>query len=51
VESTDYAQREYEATLDQVAALEEVTDKRYRRLKRSRKLVTVNADQLREMLG
>ena len=50
VESTDYAQREYGATLEQVAALEEATDKRYRRLKRSGKLVTVSADQLRKML-
>ena len=50
VESTDYAQREYGATPEQVAAVEEATDKRYRRLKRSGKLVTVDADQLREML-
>lgn len=49
VESTDYAQREYGATPDQVAAVEEATNKRYRRLKRSGKLVTVNADQLRKM--
>ena len=40
VESTDYAQREYGAT----------TDRRYRRLKRSGKLVTVTAEHLRKMI-
>lgn len=50
VESTDYAQREYGATPDQVARLDEATDKRYRQLKRSGKLVTVTTAQLREML-
>jgi antitoxin (DNA-binding transcriptional repressor) of toxin-antitoxin stability system len=50
VESTDYAQREYGATPEQVARLDEATDKRYRRFKRSRKLVTVTAVQLRKML-
>jgi antitoxin (DNA-binding transcriptional repressor) of toxin-antitoxin stability system len=51
VESTDYAQREYGATPEQVAALEKATDRRYRALKRSGKLVTVTAEQLRKMLG
>ena len=50
VESTDYAQREYAATPEQVAALADSTDKRYRRLKRSGKLVTVSAEQLRKQL-
>jgi len=50
VESTDYAQREYAATPDQVAALADATEKRYRRLKRSGKLVTVTTEQLRNML-
>lgn len=50
VESTDYAQREYAATPKQIAALDEATDRRYRRLKRSGKLVTVTSDQLRKML-
>ena len=50
VESTDYAQREYGATPDQVAALEKVTDRRYRTLKRSGKLVTVTTEQLRKMV-
>lgn len=50
VESTDYAQREYRATPEQVAALEQATDRRYRRLKRSGQLVTVTAEQLRKMI-
>ena len=50
VESTDYAQREYAATPEQVAELDKATDKRYCRLKRSGKLMTVSADQLRKML-
>lgn len=50
VQSTDYAQREYGVTPEQVATLDKATDRRYRRLKRSGKLVTVTADQLRKML-
>ena len=50
VESTDYAQREYAATPEQIAAFADSTDKRYRRLKRSGKLVTVSAAQLRNLL-
>ena len=50
VEATDYAQREYAATPEQIAAFAEATDKRYRRLKRSGKLVTVTAEQLRNLL-
>jgi antitoxin (DNA-binding transcriptional repressor) of toxin-antitoxin stability system len=50
VESTDYAQREYGAAQEQIAALEESNETRYRRLKRSGKLVTVTAEQLRKML-
>jgi hypothetical protein len=48
VESTDYAQREYGVTPEQVAALEKTTDRRYRTLKRSGNLVTVTAEQLRK---
>jgi antitoxin (DNA-binding transcriptional repressor) of toxin-antitoxin stability system len=51
VESTDYAQREYGATPDQVAALEKATDKRYRTLRRSGHLITVTDKQLRKMIG
>jgi hypothetical protein len=51
VESTDYAQREYGAPPEQVAALEKATDRRYRTLKRSGNLVTVTAEQLRKMIG
>ena len=50
VESTDYAQREYGATPKQIAGFEEATEKRYRRLKRSSKLVTVTTEHLRKML-
>jgi len=50
VESTDYAQREYGVTPEQVTALEKATDKRYRQLKRSGKLVTVTAAQFRKLL-
>jgi antitoxin (DNA-binding transcriptional repressor) of toxin-antitoxin stability system len=51
VESTDYAQREYGATPEQVATLEKATDRRYRRLKQSGKLVTVSTEELRKMIG
>jgi len=51
VESADFAQREYGATLEQVADLEKATDRRYRQLKRSGKLVTVTTAQLRKMIG
>ncbi len=51
VESTDYAQREYAATPEKVAALEEATDRRYDRLKRTGKLVTISAEQLRKLIG
>jgi len=50
VEATDYAQREYGATPEQIAAFANATEKRYRRLKRSGKLVTVTAEQLRNLL-
>ena len=51
VESTDYAQREYGATPAQVRALDKATDTRYGRLRRSRKLVSVTADELRRLLA
>ena len=50
VEATDYAQREYGATPERVAALEKATEQRYRRLKRSKKLTTTTAEELRDML-
>jgi antitoxin (DNA-binding transcriptional repressor) of toxin-antitoxin stability system len=50
VEATDYAQREYGATPQQVAALEKATEQRYRRLKRGKKLTTTTAEELRDML-
>jgi len=51
VESTDYAQREYGATEEQVQRLDRATDARYRRLKRAGKMVTTTADELRTLLG
>lgn len=51
VESTDYAQREYGATREEVETLEEATERRYHELHRSEELVPVTADQLRKMLG
>ena len=51
VESTDYAGRMYGVTPEQVAVLDEATDRRYRQLKRSGKLVTVSTAQLRKMLA
>jgi antitoxin (DNA-binding transcriptional repressor) of toxin-antitoxin stability system len=50
IESRDYSQREYGATLEQVAALERATDKRHESLKRSGELVTVTAEELRKMI-
>jgi antitoxin (DNA-binding transcriptional repressor) of toxin-antitoxin stability system len=51
VESTDYARREYGATSEQVAALEKATEQRYRRLKRSKKLPSITAQEFRKMLA
>ena len=51
VESTDYAQREYGATLEQALVLDKATDRRYRQLRQSRKLITVTAQELRKMLA
>ena len=50
VESTDYAQSEYGATPEQVAALQETVDDRYRQLRQSGKLLTVTAAELRGLL-
>jgi hypothetical protein len=50
VESLDYAQREYGATPEQLAALEKATEQRYRGLKRTKKLTLTTAQELRKML-
>ena len=50
VESTDYAQREYGATPEQVAALQAAVEDRYQRLRRSGKFLTVSVDELRGVL-
>ncbi|MBM2811680.1 MAG: hypothetical protein HW416_2439 [Chloroflexi bacterium] len=51
VDSTDYAQREYGGSPDQVSALDNATDRRYRSLKRSGNLVTVTAEELNKLIG
>jgi antitoxin (DNA-binding transcriptional repressor) of toxin-antitoxin stability system len=51
VESTDYARHEYGAAPDKVADLDAATDRRYAQLKRTGKLVTVSAEQLRKLIG
>lgn len=51
VEPTDYAQREYGATPDQVSALDKATNRRYGSLKRSGALVTVTGEELSKMIG
>jgi hypothetical protein len=50
VESTDYAQREYGAIPEQVAALEKATEQRYRRLKQRKKLASITPQELRKMI-
>jgi antitoxin (DNA-binding transcriptional repressor) of toxin-antitoxin stability system len=50
IESTDYAEREYGASPEQVVALEKATDDRYRRLKASKKLKLTTAGELRKLL-
>jgi antitoxin (DNA-binding transcriptional repressor) of toxin-antitoxin stability system len=50
VESIDYAQREYGATPEHVAALEKATERRYQSLKRGKKLISVTPKQLRDLL-
>ena len=50
IESTDYAQREYGATAEQVAALEKATEQRYRRLKRGKKLALMSGQDLMKLL-
>ncbi|TDI36885.1 MAG: hypothetical protein E2P02_24115 [Acidobacteria bacterium] len=51
VESTDYAQREYGVTPEEIEALEHATASRYEKLRRSKKLVPVTTEQLRKMFG
>jgi len=51
VESTDYAQREYGVTAEEIEALEEATENRHEQLRRAKKLVPITAEQLRKMFG
>jgi antitoxin (DNA-binding transcriptional repressor) of toxin-antitoxin stability system len=50
VESTDYAQREYGVTPEQLEHFERAVERRYRQLKRSGKLVPVSRADLRKLL-
>lgn len=51
VESTDYAQREYGATPEQVSDAERAAEKRLQSLKRAGKLVAASPDKMRKQLG
>jgi antitoxin (DNA-binding transcriptional repressor) of toxin-antitoxin stability system len=51
VESVDYAQREYGVTADDITALEKAADRRYRKLTRSKKLITSSPEHLRKLIG
>ena len=51
VESTDYAQRTYGVTDDQVRRLDTATDARYRRLKRAGTIKTTTAAEITKLLG
>ena len=50
VESTDYAQREYGVTPEELDRFEKETEKEYQRLKRSGKLVKLTPEKLRKMI-
>ncbi len=50
VESTDYAQREYGVTPEQVARAAKAVDRRYRQLKRAGKLRTYTAQELKALI-
>lgn len=51
VDSTDYAQREYGVSEDDLRGADRAADRRYRALARSGKLVAVTAPELRKLLG
>jgi antitoxin (DNA-binding transcriptional repressor) of toxin-antitoxin stability system len=50
IESTDYAQREYEAMPEQLARLEKATEQRYQQLQRAKKLKAMSTQELRKLL-
>src|SRR6266436_10117619 len=50
VESTDYAFAEYGVTPDEVAAFERAAEQRYRKMKRSGKLVRKTPQQVTKMI-
>lgn len=49
-ESTDYARREYGATEEQLLQLNDATDARYRRWRKTGRIKTTTAAELRKML-
>lgn len=51
IESVDYAQREYGATPEDIIKLQRAVNDRYRRLTRSKKMVTSSSEQLRKLIG
>ena len=51
VESTDYVQREYGATDEQVAAFSQATDERFQKLRRAGRLTHTTHDDLRKLLA
>ena len=50
VESTDYAYREYGATPEELDAFEKAAEERYRKMRRSGKLISKTPQQLRKMI-
>lgn len=50
IEPTDYAQKEYGVSAEQVTSLDKATHRRYRQLRRTGKLVTLSTAQLRKLL-
>ena len=50
VESTDYAQREYGVTSQELDRFAKATERQYQKLKKAGKLVTLTADELKKLL-
>jgi antitoxin (DNA-binding transcriptional repressor) of toxin-antitoxin stability system len=50
VQSTDYAQREYGVTDEQLGAFAQSTDDRFQKLKRARKLTVTSHTELKTLL-
>ncbi len=50
IESTDYAQREYDVTTGRLDAFARATDRRYKKLRRAGKLKFITHEELQELL-